>query len=351
MRKVVAGVFAMGAAQALYNYLYGGNDKDGTPFFEKVPEWTRRLSMVVMSPFHDSKGRPYFGTISLPYNYAFPFTAGAAAMALALKPLGITKEPTGKILHNVMHSALEALTPMAQENSLVGKFVPEVLRPGLHVAMNENFAGNPVHTKDPRKGIAHAEQGFRSTPEHWKTLAGAVNRVTGGSRYESGAIDFYPEDYRQVLGYTTDTLERTLVRGAHAVGAAKSGKAPDVGDIPVVRAGVGGDHAYDMADRSAYYEERQKAFDAEAAYKKARKENPAEAQRIMKDRREDIANAHAFRQADGQRGGLYKQMDALHANKTLSSDEVDQRTKALEEREIAIMNRVREMVERRKPAH
>jgi hypothetical protein len=217
--------------------------------------------------------------------------------------------------------------------------------------MNENFAGNPVHTKDPRKGIAHAEQGFRSTPEHWKTLAGAVNRVTGGSRYESGAIDFYPEDYRQVLGYTTDTLERTLVRGAHAVGAAKSGKAPDVGDIPVVRAGVGGDHAYDMADRSAYYEERQKAFDAEAAYKKARKENPAEAQRIMKDRREDIANAHAFRQADGQRGGLYKQMDALHANKTLSSDEVDQRTKALEEREIAIMNRVREMVDRRKPAH
>jgi hypothetical protein len=124
MRKVVAGVFAMGAAQALYNYLYGGNDKDGTPFFEKVPEWTRRLSMVVMSPFHDSKGRPYFGTISLPYNYAFPFTVGAGAMAACLAPFGHCEGIVGKILHNVMHSALEALTPMAQENSLVGNSCP-----------------------------------------------------------------------------------------------------------------------------------------------------------------------------------------------------------------------------------
>jgi hypothetical protein len=346
MRKVVGAVVAIGAANALYNYLYGGSDKDGVPYFEKVAEWTRRLHMVTMSPFKDGEGRPYYATISLPYNYAFPYTVGTAIAQLALRKPGIAQESVGKILHNVMHSGLEALTPMAQENSLLGKFIPEIGRPFLHVATNERFSGAPLHRKDPLKGVAHAEQGGRSTPEHWKTIAKAVNQATGGTKFEGGAIDLFPEDYREVLGYTTDSIERLAVRAGHAISDTKAGRKPNVGDIPVVRTAVGGDNSYDQADRAAYYEARQKAYDAEASFKKAAKVDTKEAQRIAKEHATDLGAAKMFHQVDQARGQLYKQIDAVDASKTLPTDEADKRKKALEERELAIMKRAWDVVHR-----
>src|SRR5206468_7698967 len=123
----------------------------------------------------------------LPYNHAFTLPSGVAAMQLALRQMGIAKESVGDILHNVMHSGLEALTPMANENTLVGKLIPfDPLRPFYHVGINENFFGGHIHTPYEVKGLARAEQGMEKTPEFWKSVAKGVNNITGGSRYEHG---------------------------------------------------------------------------------------------------------------------------------------------------------------------
>jgi hypothetical protein len=353
MRWMLAGVMAMSAANTLFNYLYGGNDKDGIPFYEKVADWTRRLNMVFMLPFGDQKGRPYYGMLAMPYNYAAPMVVGAALAQLALKQMGIAKEPTGAILKNVMHSVLEALTPATQENSMLGKITPEVLRPFLHVAINENFAGFKIY-KDAdsglRKGLAHAEQGKPHTAEYWKTIAKGLNNATGGSKYESGLVDLPPEAIREVAGYLTANQESSIRRTGELIDDLMHGRRPQPNDIEITRSAVGGDRAYDQADTGAFYEDRKRVYDVEAAYKKMGKEDPNGAAKFLKAHRDDINAAGTYRGATKQLSYTYQDEDDLHANTKISPDERDKKEQKILADRIKIINDARAEVEKSRAA-
>jgi hypothetical protein len=92
--------------------------------------------------------------------------------------------------------------------------------------------------------------------EGWQMIARGVNAASGGSRTKAGLLDFYPEDYKEILGYVI--VGTPLRFGQEVKGTASSimkGEAPKSTNIPFARVFRGAD--YDAADRARAYEQSQ----------------------------------------------------------------------------------------------
>jgi len=343
MLGVLSSWVALGLSAGLFAYLFGGDDKDGKPFIEKIGDWTRRLNITIPFGLRDDKGRPYMLTLPMPYNYALPFTIGQTIAALIMKAMGRSKEKLSHIIGNLMHSALEAFTPVAQENSLLGKALPELSMPFLHVATNKNWYGGIVHPNDDRwtRGLPQSEVAFRNTPEAWKMLARTMHTYTG--------FDAHPEDYREVMSYFTSTLQGVAARAGTAARDAASGEKPDPTDVPVLHALIAGGKQYDASDRRDYFEGRDRAYSADNRAKKLRKDatkSPSDADKArdyQSENAKEIAGAETFRSTDAMRGALTKQMDRVKEDKSILPDERNRRIQVLQQRELEVMRRARAM--------
>ena len=280
-------------------------------------------------------------TLPMPYNYALPFAIGQTIAALIMKAMGRSKEKLSHIIGNLMHSALEAFTPVAQENSLLGKALPELSMPFLHVATNKNWYGGIVHPNDDRwtRGLPQSEVAFRNTPEAWKMLARTMHTYTG--------FDAHPEDYREVMSYFTSTLQGVAARAGTAARDAASGEKSDPTDVPVLHALIAGGKQYDASDRRDYFEGRDRAYSADNRAKKLRKDatkSPSDADKArdyQAQNAKDITGAKTFHSTDALRRSLMKQMDRVQADTTLSADEKNRRIKVLQQRELELMRRAR----------
>lgn len=340
MRAAAAGVMSLGAAMMLYNYLYGGKDKDGTPWIEKVSDWTKRMKFVFMTPAKNDKGQPYYGKVAMPYNYGGLYTAGAGAMELALIRMGIAKEKPGEVVGRMLHGLLEATTPFAREENPVAKLMPSPFRPFLHVYANENTFGTPVHTQWPKAGEAKAVQGFENTPWIWKGIAMGANRMTGGDAYRSGFLDFFPEDYHEAFRDLTDTFFKPVERSVDAIGRKEAGLPVPVNDMFGVRRVVGGDNEYDMADRKKYFEDEHAASAAKSRLKAAMANHDyAEVQRIRTQDAADLQAGAVFSSIQRQRRALRVQRKAVRDNPKLTDADRRKQMDALRQQEIDLMRR------------
>lgn len=252
MRMVFGSSVLAGFLSGMFNYLIGGDDKDGIPFADKMAWWEKSLVFTLMNPFdRDSKDRPQPIHIPMPYNWAFPMMIGQAAAAMVF-----TKDPHGvrKALGAVLKSGLEALTPFGAEENPVAQITPELVRPFVHTYTNEQWNGIPIH-KDPafQKG-PRSESGRPTTGDGWKWTAQGINAATGGDHKHSGALDVYPEDLREVFSYYsgTDTAMRFGRNVATTLQHPIDSLIDDASHVPFARIVRGTD--YDQADKSRRFE-------------------------------------------------------------------------------------------------
>jgi hypothetical protein len=266
MRRVFMGSLLAGFLTAMYNYLVVGNDKDGVPFFDKVPEWDKRLNFIIMNPFDkDEKGRPLPIKIPMPYNWAMPLAMGYAFGNMAFGSEGVRKS-----ISLITHAMIESLTPFGSEANKTVLLAPELSRPFLHVALNQKFTGAPVHVPAEQanarfgRNVQHGPNSetpwMRPTAdqqvgEGWQMIARGVNAASGGSRTKAGALDFYPEDYKEILGYIVGTPLRFGQEVTGTASAIAKGQSPKSTNIPFARVFRGAD--YDAADRARGYEQSQ----------------------------------------------------------------------------------------------
>ena len=66
MRKVLLATIALGFGAAAWNYAFGGKDKDGYAFFDKLPDWTKTKELALFAGLSDKDGRPAADQIPLP---------------------------------------------------------------------------------------------------------------------------------------------------------------------------------------------------------------------------------------------------------------------------------------------
>ena len=62
------GVMAFGFFRDILNRILGGEDETGVPFYDKIPEYTRRQNFVLMNPLRQGTGE-YF-KFPMPYGYS-----------------------------------------------------------------------------------------------------------------------------------------------------------------------------------------------------------------------------------------------------------------------------------------
>lgn len=247
MRRVFAGTVAAGFMSAMFNYLIGGDDKDGVPFFDKLPEWEKHLNLTVMNPFHtDDKGRPVPIHIPLPYNWAFPFAMGQALATFAFSK---TRGQNRKMAAMAIKAGIEAFSPFAEEGNLAAELAPELLRPIVHAYTNQNWTGYPQHLDPQFQKGPRSESGFKNTGEGWKYSARMLNAMSGGDKHRSGYIDMFPEDLRELFDYYsgTGTQRKFITNAVTAASDAASGKPTNYSKMPLARVVMGTD--YDASDK------------------------------------------------------------------------------------------------------
>jgi predicted RNA methylase len=257
MRRVFAGVFAAGVALALNNYLLGGSDDNGDPYFEKVPDFERALGFIFLNPFErDAQGRPQKYALPNAYNYALPMTFGYHLTGMFLDKIGAIKSKitVGEHAAEMVKSTLMAFTPLGEFGNLMDMITPELLRPLAHVIENKNWLGNPVHNDMFQKG-PNSESGrkprgdYMPTGEGWKTAAKTLNSWTGGDAHHSGLIDRYPEDIRELTDQMFGAQKRFGIEVGNTAGSIMKGETPKATDIPIAKVFRGID--YDQADAVA----------------------------------------------------------------------------------------------------
>ena len=250
MQGVFGATLMAGFLSTMFNYLVGGEDKDGNPFMDKIPEWNRRLNFTLLNPFHhDEKGRPVPIHIPMPYNWAFPLTLGSAMASMIFSK---DKHSTRSMLGMVTKSALEVMTPFGQEENLAAVLAPEIVRPAIHIYTNKNYNGLPIHSDYSNQSKPNAYSGRRSTGDGWKYVAEGLNDLTGGARNKGGIIDMYPEDIRTLFDYPFGAQRRFVERGAETAHSIAAGKEPDYSKAPLAGVILGTD--YDAADRARHFE-------------------------------------------------------------------------------------------------
>lgn len=250
LRRVFMGTMAAGFMTAAFNYLVAGDDKDGIPFFDKIPEWDRRLNFIVLNPWDtDAKGRPQPIKIPMPYNWAFPLLLG-----YAMGGFMFGKEGPRKLFAMVEQSLLENFTPLGSEQTFAGEVAPELLRAPVHISTNRDWAGRQIHVDPQYQKHPNAYSGKRTTGEGWKDIAEGINTATGGGPGRSGLADLYPEDIREILDQFIGTQVRFGQNVWNTVAPIAQGDWPKPTDVPLEHVVHGTD--YDAADRARYYELR-----------------------------------------------------------------------------------------------
>lgn len=154
------------------------------------------------------------------------------------------------------NTLLDAFTPFAGEHNLAAAATPELARPLVHIYTNEDWAGRRIHEDPVFQHHPNAYSARRGTGQGWSAIAKGVNTATGGSPGKSGALDLYPEDYREMIDQFAGTQIRLGQNVWDSAAAIAQGKWPDATKIPLERVIRGTD--YDAADRARGYELRDK---------------------------------------------------------------------------------------------
>ncbi len=335
-------LFGVGFMSAMLNYWFGGEDDDGKYFYDKIPDYVRRMNIPFLLPIYDEKGRPYEVRIMMPYGiYSFISGLGASTAQMLMHAFGNGRTETpGKILQNTIKSALDTVAPPASEGTALGKVLPWFAVPFYHVASNTKWTGTPLHPTN-RPGIAASEQAFRNTSAFWKTVAVSINKATGGDRYTSGVLDFNPESYKEVFGFGTDVMERMITQVGGSIDNVQDGQ-PAITKMPFAKELIGGGPAFDAADRSGYYEHRNKVYALAAQIKAARKDNATGTlNELMRKNPGALAAESVFRGADQFRNGRMKQIEQIEKNESLTAAQKRQQVQKIEKEILQLQNTAR----------
>lgn len=341
VRRAAYALVAMGAVGALYNMMAGGDDDDGTPYYSKIKPWIRDKNLIIMWPKgygHDGK----YVKIPLPFGFAPFHVMGDRAAGVALG-----KDKIGQAAHSVLASVADAFNPVGEESSLWAMLVPSLLRPGLHIATNLNWTGNPLYPDhEYNKTKPDAEKYYRSNSDFSKWAARTMNEATGGSKYQSGWIDVHPGSIDHVLETVTGGLGKFVMDVVKTGGAIIKGEPFDDTRAPIIRRFIGS--AKDpISDAQAYYEARDEARKGGGEnLRAARKDlqsgkNREQAESFIRENPNAARANEIFKAADERMKPLRARRDAIEQSDKLSRDEKRKQIDAITEQMRQVQNAAR----------
>lgn len=182
-QKMVLGIVALAAMLGQINAMLSDEDEDGELFYDKISPWQKSHNLILMLP---NTGGKYL-KIPLPYGYNFFHSIGTNASSTIRG-----KQSPGESVGHIGSSFLNSFNPLGGGFS-VADLSPEILKPAVEVAVNENFAGNRIMpTRFPGDSRPNSQLYYDASPaSRW--AAEVVNKITGGDSVQPGLVDLSPE--------------------------------------------------------------------------------------------------------------------------------------------------------------
>lgn len=167
------------------NRWWGGDDDDGVPHYDKVPDWVKNNNFVIMLP-----GGNYV-KIPMPYGYNV-FNVFSQMVSQVIHGRKNATEATMEVIN----SAFDNFSPVGSPEAGWTTVLPTVLRPPFQVAANRGFFGQKILPEVPtwiKREYPDSQRYWSSVSTPAKWLAQSLNAITGGSEVRKGLIDISPE--------------------------------------------------------------------------------------------------------------------------------------------------------------
>lgn len=243
IKAISAGIAGGAYALTQMNRFNAGENKDdGENYYDKIPDSVKQRYWIFIPPegMRDAldKAMPFVAEndgikyirIALPWGYNVFHAAGVAAD----KAIN-TKEPVAATGY-VLSAIANAFNPLGGNGPM--SLVPTAIRPVVSLMRNEDELGRPIRKEQPY-GVAKAksELAFESNSEWAKALAHGINKLTGGTPYQEGALKNYtpsPGDLDYIFNAATGGVGRFLSDLVSlGISGAKKEK-PNLAQVPLV---------------------------------------------------------------------------------------------------------------------
>lgn len=204
-QKIAIGLVGGAFALAFANRSSSGDDKDGENWFDKVPDYVKERNFVIMKSLVGGEQDGTYWSIPMPYGYnIFPVLGSNIESALNSK----TITPMRSAM-NVALAIAGSFSPIgvSESNTAVGAIVknatPTVGKPLVELALNENFFNGKIYKENMPfvTPLPDSSMSKRGTLGVYKDLAQWLNKVSDGSTYQSGMLDFSPDAMQYIVDY------------------------------------------------------------------------------------------------------------------------------------------------------
>jgi len=307
------------------NREWGGDDDDGKPFYDKVPDYVKETNFVLMIP--GSEGD--FIKIPMPYGYNF-----FASIGNAIDRSMNTESTAIESAFDVVAAFAGAFSPLGAVGSeqmtsqVVKTAAPAVLKPFVEMALNENFTGSPIYKEQNPFGLKtpDAYNSQRRTWEWAKGLSEYLNDLTGGNQFKSGVVDIAPESWQHLIKFAGGGLGSLFGRSQDLAVKTAKGESVESREIPFWRKYMG------SISESVDISEMYKRFDEIKTVEKQATMLPGEERiKFINDNRPKVKLISMTKGIQKELTRLNKQKAAIDASK-LSDEQKQTRIDAIEER-------------------
>jgi hypothetical protein len=206
VQQMMAAVTLLAFGLAELNCLLGGDDDDDEKKWDKhASEWAKQTNLIFMLPSGDSV------KIKMPYGYNFFVALGYSLSDVRRWAANDGGKSPAEAATFLFKAAMNAFNPMG-DDSLLQMIAPTVMDPFVQIATNENFMGTKIAPEQAPWGPPkpNSQLHFRSVPKPAKATAEFINSVTGGDKWNPGAVDISPEWIDHIYDYLTGGLGRTV---------------------------------------------------------------------------------------------------------------------------------------------
>jgi hypothetical protein len=254
---VIGSVPVLAFTNAMLAMSFGGDDDDpeGRPLYLQISEWERTRSIIVpWGTKVDESGRKRldYTPVRIPHNLR-PLWSLGDQMAMLLGGY-TTPEKAGQV---ILQAVGQNFNPLGSD-SLPNAIAPTALDPIVDLWLNRTWTGVPIRPDSafsPEGGAPRSNTFFEGrTQEMFVQAAQGLNRLTGGTRFEPGAADVYPDQLQYLAEYASGGFGRFITRGVESAQDAYAGINTPPEKMPVVRMFQGTTNR--QAEQRRYYDLR-----------------------------------------------------------------------------------------------
>ena len=230
-RKRMAGLVVVAGMLNMANRAMSGEDEDGELFYDKIPDYEKERSIIIMTGPEDYVKIPLFYGLGAIVNLG---TAMADVAAGARTPMEGLVFSAMNIANGFSPVQIGASDEKYKE--ALRLVFPSAGMAGLDLALNQDYFGNKIYTEQFPFGTPKPQSELaRRAPTPLINAGKYINQITGGDENNPGAIDFNVDQAWYPIEYYMGGAGRFAMDVGSTAGAVIRGESPEVRDVPLAR--------------------------------------------------------------------------------------------------------------------